>query len=138
MSAKDVFHNAVKNALQKEGWIITDDPLFIRFGGINIYIDLGAEKVIAAEKDGQKIAVEIKSFLAPSAISEFHLALGQFLNYHLVLERQDPDRILYLAITVDAYDDFFILPFTQMAIQRHQLKLIVYEPETEVIVQWQE
>jgi hypothetical protein len=46
MSAKDVFHNAVKNALQKEGWIITDDPLFIRFGGINIYIDLGAEKVI--------------------------------------------------------------------------------------------
>ncbi len=137
MSAKDVFHNAVKNALQKEGWIITDDPLFIRFGGINIYIDLGAEKVIAAEKDGQKIAVEIKSFLAPSAISEFHLALGQFLNYRLVLERQDPERILYLAITVDAYDSFFILPFTQMAIQRHQLKLIVYDPETEVIVQWQ-
>ena len=137
MSAKDVFHNAVKNALQKEGWLITDDPLFIRFGGINIYIDLGAEKVIAAEKDGHKIAVEIKSFLAPSAISEFHLALGQFLNYRLVLERQDPDRILYLPITVDAYDDFFTLPFTQMAIQRHQLKLIVYEPETEVIVQWQ-
>jgi hypothetical protein len=53
MSAKDVFHNAVKNALQKEGWIITDDPFFIRFGGINIYIDLGAEKVIAAEKDGK-------------------------------------------------------------------------------------
>ena len=137
MSAKDVFHNAVKNALQKEGWIITDDPLFIRFGGINIYIDLGAEKVIAAEKDGQKIAVEIKSFLAPSAISEFHLALGQFLNYRLVLERQDPERILYLAITVDAYDTFFTLPFTQMAIQHHQLKLIVYEPETEVIVQWE-
>jgi hypothetical protein len=60
------------------------------------------------------------------------------LNYRLVLERQDPERILYLAITVDAYDSFFILPFTQMAIQRHQLKLIVYEPETEVIFQWKE
>jgi len=71
MSAKDVFHNAVKNALQKEGWLITDDPLFIRFGGINIYIDLGAEKVIAAEKDGQKIAVEIKSFLEPLPFLSF-------------------------------------------------------------------
>ena len=66
MPAKDVFHDVVKTALQKDGWTITDDPLYIRLGGaIDMYLDLGAEKVIAAEKAGRKIAVEIKSFLAP-------------------------------------------------------------------------
>jgi hypothetical protein len=77
MAAKDIFHDVVKIALQKDGWTITDDPLHIRLGGaIDMYIDLGAEKVIAAEKEGRKIAVEIKSFLGSSTLTEFHLALG--------------------------------------------------------------
>ena len=50
MSAKDIFHNAVKNALQKEKWVITNDPLSLNIGGVEMYIDLGAEKLIAAEK----------------------------------------------------------------------------------------
>jgi len=50
-------------------------------GGVEMYVDLGAEKLIAAEKNGKKIAVEIKNFLATSNISEFHTAVGQFLNY---------------------------------------------------------
>ncbi|PPJ64743.1 hypothetical protein CUN59_03375 [Cuspidothrix issatschenkoi CHARLIE-1] len=89
MTAKDKFHDAVKNALIKEGWMITNDPLFIQFGGVDLYVDLGAEKMLAAEKDNQKIAVEIKSFLGDSTISEFHQALGQLLNYRLILRRQD-------------------------------------------------
>ena len=76
MSAKDKFHNAVKAALHKDGWIITDDPLFFRFGGVEVYIDLAAEKLFLAEKEGEKIAVEVKSFLGTSAISDFHKALG--------------------------------------------------------------
>ena len=96
MAAKDAFHDIVKTALQKDGWIITDDPLHIRVGGaIDMYIDLGAEKVIAAEKAGRKIAVEIKSFLGASPVAEFHLALGQFMNYRYALEDADPDRMLY-------------------------------------------
>jgi len=66
MPAKDIFHNTVKNALQKEGWTITHDPLSIRFGKVELYVDLGAEKLIAAQKNGEQIAVEIKSFLADS------------------------------------------------------------------------
>lgn len=89
ITAKDKFHDAVKNALIKEGWMITNDPLFIQFGGVDLYVDLGAEKMLAAEKDNQKIAVEIKSFLGDSTISEFHQALGQLLNYRLILRRQD-------------------------------------------------
>jgi hypothetical protein len=105
-------------------------------GAVEMSIDLGAEKLIAAERDGQRIAVEIKSFVGPSAISEFHTALGQFLNYRQALEEQDPERTLYLAIPLDTYDSFFVLPFIQQVVHRHQLHLIVYETEKETIVQW--
>ena len=137
MAAKDIFHNTVKSALQKEGWMITHDPFFLRVEGVEMLIDLGAEKLIAAIKQDKKIAVEIKSFIGPSNISEFHTALGQFLNYQQALEGYEPDRILYLAIPLDTYETFFALRFIQTAIHRHQLKLIIYEPEQEVIIKWQ-
>jgi len=60
--AKDIYHDAVKKALEKNGWNITDDPYFIHFpGSLKYEIDLGAEKIIGAEKESQKIAVEINS-----------------------------------------------------------------------------
>jgi hypothetical protein len=137
MAARDVFHDAVKNALVKDGWTITHDPLALSFGGVDLYIDLGAEKVIAAEREGQRIAVEIKSFSGPSLVSDFHTALGQFLNYRLALEVQDPERHLYLAVPFDAHTTFFTLPFAQSAIHRYQLKLLVYDGQSEEITQWQ-
>ena len=99
-------------------------------------IDLGAEPLIAAEKDEAKIAVEIKTFLGSSAINEFHTALGQYLNYHVALEEQHPDRVLYLAVPVEAYESFFRLEFGQIIIRRYHLKLIVYDPSQEVLVKW--
>ncbi|MBD2267489.1 MULTISPECIES: element excision factor XisH family protein [Nostocales] len=136
MMAKDKFHDVVKNALIKEGWTITNDPLFIQFGGVDLYVDLGAEKMLAAQKDNEKIAVEIKSFLGDSTISDFHQALGQLLNYRLILRRQEPERILYLAVPFDIYESFFKLEFTQIAIIDYQLKIIVYNIDEEVISQW--
>ncbi|MBD1211851.1 MAG: element excision factor XisH family protein [Dolichospermum sp.] len=136
MMAKDKFHDVVKNALIKEGWTITNDPLFIQFGGVDLYVDLGAEKMLAAQKDNEKIAVEIKSFLGDSTISDFHQALGQLLNYRLILRRQEPERILYLAVPFDIYESFFKLEFTQIAIIDYQLKIIVYNIDKEVISQW--
>ena len=72
MPAKDVFHDAVRIGLEKEGWVITDDPLRIEVGDVEMYIDLGAEQVLAAEREGEKIAVEIKSFIGTSNISSSH------------------------------------------------------------------
>jgi len=135
--AKDIYHNQVKNALIKEGWEITHDPLIVQFGGVESKIDLGAEKLIGAQKNGQRIAIEIKTFISNSAIYDFHLALGQYLNYRLALDAQESERILYLAIPHDIYDTFFLLPFTQAAIERHQLHLIVYHPQKETIIKWQ-
>lgn len=125
MPAKDIFHDAVKKGLEKEGWVITHDPLRIRAGRVDMQIDLGAEKVIAAERGEEKIAVEIKSFVSPSNISEFHTALGQFLNYRVALEEQQSDRFLYLAVPQGAYKIFFNLPFVETIIERFQLSLLV-------------
>jgi hypothetical protein len=134
--AKDKFHHAVKNALIKEEWAITDDPLFLQFGGVDLFVDLGAEKMIAAQKDNRRIAVEIKSFLGASLISEFHTALGQLMSYRLALKQKDPQRALYLAVPLDVYNTFFKLEFSQVAIEDYQLKLIVYDQDEEVIIRW--
>ncbi|MDY7014006.1 MAG: XisH family protein [Cyanobacteriota bacterium] len=136
MSAKDTFHDAVKSALQKDGWIITDDPLYLKLGDDQLRVDLAAERLIAAERDRDKIAVEIKSFLAPSAISEFHMALGQFLNYRAVLQAQQPQRRLYLAISQEIYRSFFRRDLPQLSMQQYQIKLIIFDPIAEVILQW--
>ncbi|MDJ0617705.1 MAG: XisH family protein [Calothrix sp. MO_192.B10] len=135
--ARDAFHQQVKNALIKDGWIITNDPLIIRISeAIKVQIDLAAESAIAAERDTEKIAVEIKSFISGSDINEFHTALGQYLNYCQALEENEPERIVYLAIPSETYLDFFQLPFVQRAIQRYQVKLIIYDPKQEEIQQW--
>ncbi|PHJ56650.1 fatty-acid oxidation protein subunit alpha [Nostoc linckia z18] len=137
MSAKDVFHEVVKTALQKDGWQITNDPLTISVGGVNLSIDLAAEKLIAAEREGQKIAVEVKSFLEKSsAISEFHTALGQFINYRGALRRRQPERVLYLAVPLTTYKTFFQLDFPQEMIVENQVKMLIYDVEKEVIFQW--
>lgn len=137
MSAKDVFHEVVKKALQKDGWQITHDPLSISVGGVNLSIDLAAEKLIAAEKEGEKIAVEIKSFLErSSAISEFHTALGQFINYRGALRRRQPERVLYLAVPLTTYKTFFNLDFPRDMIEENQVKMIIYDVEHEVIAEW--
>jgi len=137
MPAKDIYHEVVKQALQKDGWIITDDPLSIKYGTLQFYIDLGAENLMAAEKDGRKIAVEIKSFVQLSPVHEFHTALGQFISYRFVLKQIQLDRILYLAIPDEVYQSFFGLPFTRGIVQENQLKYLVYDIPKEVILRWQ-
>lgn len=136
MPAKDIFHNTVRLALEKDGWLITDDPLYIKVGGTEMYIDLAAERLIAAQKEGQKIAVEIKSFLGASELTEFHLAIGQFLNYRLALKQKLPDLVLYLAIPTDTYDTLFRRLFIQDAIAEYQIKLLVFDPKKQEIVLW--
>ncbi|KOR32880.1 fatty-acid oxidation protein subunit alpha [Achromatium sp. WMS3] len=136
MPANDIFHSVVKNALIKEGWKITHDPLSLRYGKTDFYIDLGAEKILAAEKEGKKIAVEIKSFLNDSVTYEFHAALGQFTNYRYVLEEIDPDRILYMAVPTHIYDSFFQSQFGQMVVRKSGIKIIAYNSEEEEIEKW--
>ncbi len=133
MPAKDIYHDTVKTALIKDGWMITDDPLKIEVGRRYIYIDLGAQQLLGAEKQGRKIAVEIKSFLAPSPVSELEKALGQYELYSLILEDEDPDRQLYLAISDIIFNEFFSEEIGQRVLRKKNLRVIVFEANTQEI-----
>ena len=138
MSAKDIFHQSVCLALEKDGWRITNDPLHIKINDVEFYIDLGAERLIAAEKAGQQIAVEIKSFLGASEVKEFHLALGQILNYRLALKQYQPERTLDLAIPKDTYEDFVSRQFIQDSIAEYKIKLLICDSIKQEVALWKE
>ncbi|MBK8565838.1 MAG: XisH family protein [Saprospiraceae bacterium] len=134
--AKDKYHELVKHSLEKEGWTITDDPLYVDTQRRKVKIDLAAERLIGAEKEGEKIAVEIKSFINLSQVYDFYRALGQTLYYSMALEFVESDRVLFLAIPDDTYFDFFSEPITQEIIKRFSIRLIVYSIIDEKIVEW--
>lgn len=138
MPSKDIFHQSVRTALEKDGWTITHDPLHLKVDDIEFFIDLGAERILAAQKEGQRIAVEIQSFVGASEVTEFHLALGQTLNYRLALKKEAPERILYLAISQDTYQDFFSRQFIQDSLKEYQIKLLIFTFITKEIVLWKE
>lgn len=136
MSAKDKFHDIMKDSLKNDGWVVTHEQLPMSIGGVEMYIDIAAEPLIAAEKEDQKIAVEVKGFIRPSKISEFHTAVGQFMNYRRALRTIDPERHLYLAVPLNVYETFFTLSFIQESVEDYQLHLVVYDPERKVVVEW--
>lgn len=136
MPKLDIIHNSVKNALIKDGWLITDDPYVIQYRRTTLYADLGAERPIAAERNGQKLVVEVKSFIGASKIQDLKEALGQYDIYRYLLEETAPDRKLYIAISKVAYNTFFTQDVTQLILNRHQLPIIVVDLETEEIMQW--
>ncbi|MFN0013255.1 MAG: element excision factor XisH family protein [Saprospiraceae bacterium] len=136
--AKDIFHNNVRAALLKDGWKITSDPLRINISKTAyMEVDLAAESVFTAEREGEKIAVEIKSFVAKSFISAFHEAMGQYLDYKSALADTDPERIVFLAVPTNAFNhELFQGQFIQKRIREEEAKLIVFNPQDNTIVQW--
>ena len=116
--------------------MVTHEHYHLKVDDRDMFIDLATEKVLAAEKDGIRIAVEVKSFLSPSPLSEFHLVIGQFVNYRLALQESEPKRHLFLAIPLDTYETLFTLPFVQKVIQSQHVALVVYSVEREVITTW--
>lgn len=137
MSAKDIFHDKVKNALIKDGWKITADPYSLKWdSGETLLIDLAAERVIAAEKNNRKIAVEIKTFIGKSTMYDLHLAVGQFVVYQTALEEKEPDRELFLAVPMETFQEVFLKPKASRLTEKVNLKIIGFDVESEEIMQW--
>ena len=135
MPAKDVYHDALRSALVKDGWTITDDPFRLVWGERDFYVDLGAERVVAAEKAGKRIAVEVKSFLGASPMRDLELALGQFLLYRSILEEQEPARGLFLAIPEEAaaiLDE----PVGRLLVAKHLIRAVIFNPGKEEVLRW--
>lgn len=136
MPARDIYHDCVKSALVKDSWTITHDPLSLKWGRKDMYVDLGAEQLLAAEKAKSKIAVEIKSFTSLSEMNDLEKAIGQYIVYHDVLAKIEPDRKLYLAVSQEVNSGLFEEPLGQLLLTNNRVRLVVFEPEEEVIVKW--
>ena len=136
MPAKDLYHDTVRRALIQDGWTITHDPLRLKWGAKDMYVDLGAERLVAAEKTGQKIAVEIKSFSGLSEMADLEKAVGQYAVYYAVMAQTEPERRLYLAVDQEAFVDIFDEPLGQLLIETYQLQMIVFDQRREVILRW--
>lgn len=136
MPTRDIYHGQAKNALIKAGWRITRDSYQIKFKEIKLYADLAATAMFTAERDEQHIIVEVKSFLGPSRVRDFEAALGQYILYRLYLSQLFPEAVLYMAVSDAIYRGFFLKSAIQFAVTELDIKLIVFNVEREVIVQW--
>ncbi len=136
MPKLDIIHNAVKNALVKDGWVITHDPYVIQYRRTTLYADLGADRAIAAQRNEQKLVVEVKSFISASKIQDLKEALGQYDIYRYLLEETAPERKWYISVSKVAYNNFFTQDVIQLILKKHQLPIIVVDIEAEEITQW--
>ncbi len=136
MPQRDFYHDAIRSALIKDGWTITHDPLPLSYGRHNLFVDLGAEMPIAAEKAGRRIAVEGKSFRTASPMVELERALGQFVLYRFLLAEEEPDRTLYLAVPGESFASLFEDVPGQRLIAAQELRLLVFHVEREEVLRW--
>jgi len=137
VSALDKYHQAVIVALQKDGWIITDNPLQLQVGKRNLSIDLGAERsLIGAEKATRRIAVEIKTFGGASPVADLQQAVGQFGMYETVLSVIEPERELYLAVSQEARLSIFSEELGKLMLEQRIRRLLCFSVEDEEIVEW--
>lgn len=135
--ARDFYHEHVKEALIKDGWTITHDPYYLDVGNTSpVEIDLGAERLISAEKGSEKIVVEIKSFLNRSITYDFYGAYGQFRFYRRGILKTDPDRILFLAIAKDVYSEIQQRSFYMELIEDEKIFLLIFNPLNRTIESW--
>lgn len=134
--ARDHIHEAVLLALEKAGWIITNDPFKLRTGGISIEIDVAAERILLAERGKEQIFVEIKTFGNPSLIYSFHAAVGQYLDYKSALRDAGINRNLYLAVSEAAYKKLTKVEFFRLRLAEFEIKHFAVNLETQTISQW--
>lgn len=134
--ARDLLYSNVREALTNDGWTITHDPYPLKEWDPDWEVDFGAEKLIAAEKDATKIAVEVKSFVVLSFAYEFHRVLGQYLNYRGGLKELERERTLYLAVPKTVYDTEFQRRGIRYSVEEYNIYIIVFDPLTNLIEQW--
>ena len=123
--------------MENDGWTITHDPYYFKVGSKEIYIDLGAERLLAAEKGAVKVAVEVKSFPRISFLTDFYEAIGKFVIYEDALKIQEPDRMLFLAIPDYIYfEEMEREELVQMVTSNRNVHFFVFNTENQSIVKW--
>ena len=136
MPQLDAYHDSVRHALEKDGWTVTHDPFTIRLEDVKFYVDLAAEKIIEADGETRKVAIEIKVFGGLSFLNEFEKAVGQYLIYRQFLDELFPERTLFLAVSDAVFEESFGLPSIRAIVAKQDIKLLVFKPATEELVEW--
>jgi hypothetical protein len=137
MPARNIHHDAVIQALKADGWTITHDPLMIPYGDRRLFIDLGAERMtIGAEREGERIAVEIASFVADSPVRDLQEAVGQFVVYRALLAQAEPKRSLFLSVPTHVYDSVLSEPLGQLIATDVRLRILVFDPQQQKVIRW--
>ena len=136
MPRKDLYHDVVKTALEKDGCRIVKEDLPISSGGINFFVDIEAEAMYVAEREGEQIAVEVKTFQGQSLVQNMHEAFGKYILYRYAIVAERPELNLFLAIPLKAYNTFFQLDFIKNVITKDKVNLIVYDTENQIISKW--
>jgi len=132
MPVDDKYHDNVVNALKKDGWQIVKEQVLITVGQRHLWVDL------KAEKDNQLIYVEIKGFETKySPVDYLENVVGQYVMYVAAIDYAQLEIPLYLAIPKVAYDSGILSEEVgQIAIKKASIKLIIFDVEREVILQW--
>ena len=136
MPRKDIYHETVIIALEKEGWLVIDDPLRIVAGGVGLFIDITAEPIVTFGRNDQKVAIEIKSFQIQSQITTFYEAFGKYLTYRKALVITKLDMDLYLAVPKKSFDTIFQKELVKELVKEYQVNLIVYSSLNQTVVSW--
>ena len=136
MPQKDTIHDAVRAALENDGWTVTDDPFLIRFEDVKFYADIKAEKKAESDSEKQCIVIEVKSFLHRSPVHNLEEAVGQYRVYKQVLEEVAPEIEIYLAIGHEVYQQTFQKRAFQAIIRGQEIKMLVVDTVRRKIVTW--
>ena len=118
-----------------DGQLHTIRFVFVYHEAKNLFVDLDAERLIAAERGLDKIAIEIKSFRRASEMKDLEEALGQFVLYNQLMNRYAPERKLYLAVTDEIGTSVFE-EAGQVLIEDGVIRVVTFDPLQEAIVRW--
>jgi hypothetical protein len=133
MPAKDRYHDTVVRALIKDGWTITGEQVELVAAPRRVWVDIEAVK----EVDALIILVEVKGFEnLRSVIAYLSASVGQYLLYQAALDYSGKNIPLYLAVPAEAYTGVLAEDLAKRFLFREDVKLIVFDPELEEIVQW--
>lgn len=135
MAARDRIHDAVRNALRKDGWFITNDPYVLRYDDLTVLADLGAAR-ISRSGEQDRIVVEIKSFDARSDVREFETAIGQYMIYSVLLKGRMLPHKVFLAVDTKIYEEFFGRSAIQLVVQELKLSIVVVDLNSETVQSW--
>lgn len=136
MPRKDQIHEAVKNALVKDGWTIKNDPYRIEYEEADVYADLRVEKVTSENSLRRVLVIEIKEFTSVSPMNRLEEALGQYQVYRSYLRQIAPEEELYLAVDKPSYDALFSRKSFQRIVEDYDLALVIIDIQTEEISEW--